>query len=508
VPSPEPREVAVVAAVRDSGVAIGARAAVAAARPGQRPEVVYFGDVQHTAQDSDVVGSERDAPVPGLVIVWTGEEPALTAMRLPPAGLVLGRELLGEVAATRGKDDRISRLHARIRSTARGFTVTDLGSRNGSFVDGRPLVDGEIAATGGAVVRAGRTLVLLVDDVRRFEDASIEVQGELIAGPTLVEVWSDAERAARLGETLLVTGESGAGKELVARAFHRASNASGQLVAVNCAAIPPTVAERLLFGTRRGAYSGADRDADGYLATADKGTLFLDEIADLDLAVQAKLLRVLETGELLPLGAAKPVPVALKVVAATLRDLRAEVAAKRFRDDLYYRIGRPEVSVPPLRERREEIPWLVARAAAGAGVTVHPSMVEACLLRPWPGNVRELLGEIRRAALAAKEDGKPQVRAEDLDARAGVTIGAAGFERQEQETTDLVRGAADPNRGKPAPLPEPAAIEAAMRAADGNVSAAARALGLHRNQLRRFLARHPELEGIADDSRGGDDTAD
>ncbi len=459
--------------------------------------------MHHTAQDSEVVGGERDAPVAGLVIVWSGEVPALTAMRLPPAGLVLGRELLSEVPAVRGRDDRISRLHARIRSSARGFTVTDLGSRNGSFVDGRPLVDGEIAAAAGAVVRAGRTLVLLVDDVRRFEEAKIEEQGDLIAGPTLVEVWADAERAARLGTTLLVTGESGSGKELVARAFHKASGAAGQLVAVNCAAIPPTVAERLLFGTRRGAYSGADRDADGYLATADKGTLFLDEIADLDLAVQAKLLRVLETGELLPLGAARPVPVQLKVVAATLRDLRAEVAAKRFRDDLYYRIGRPEVTVPPLRERCEEIPWLVARAAATAGIGVHPSLIESCLLRPWPGNVRELLGEIRRAALAAKEDGKPSVRAEDLDARAGVTIGAELTDRRDHETTDIVRGAADPSRGKPAPLPDAAAIEAAMKAADGNVSAAARALGLHRNQLRRFLVRNPVLAEMA---RSGDET--
>jgi DNA-binding NtrC family response regulator len=451
--------------------------------------------VQHTAEDSASADRDADAPVPGILVVWTGDEPVLAPVRLPPAGLVLGRELLGELPPTRGKDDRISRLHARIRParvTGAEFTVTDLGSRNGSFVDGRAVVDGEIAAQNGAVVRAGRTLALLCSDVRPYENARVVVEGDVVAGPILQATWRDAERAARLGETLLVTGESGAGKELVARAFHRAGGGAGSLVAVNCAAIPASVAERLLFGTRRGAYSGADRDADGYLATADKGTLFLDEIAELDLAVQGKLLRVIETGELLPLGAAKPVAVQVKIVAATLRDLRGEVAAKRFRDDLYYRIGRPEVAVPPLRERREEIPWLVARAAAAAEVGVHPSLVEACLLRRWPGNVRELAGEVRRAALAAKEDGKPQVRAEDLDPRAGVAITAPD---DPNATRDITRGV---DATKPAPLPEAAVIEEALRAAGGNVSAAARALGLHRNQLRRFLARKDSESGESD----------
>jgi len=451
-----------------------------------------FGNVQHTVEESAGVGGDPDAPVPGLLVVWTGDEPVLAPVRLPPAGLVLGRELLGEVPATRGKDDRISRLHARVRPAGdddADFSVTDLGSRNGSFVDGRAVVDGEILAPTGAVLRVGRTLAILSDDVRPYETAGIFVDGEVVAGPILQSSWRAAERAARLGDTLLVTGESGAGKELVARVFHRATAASGALIAVNCAAIPASVAERLLFGTRRGAYSGADRDADGYLASADRGTLFLDEIAELDLAVQGKLLRVLETGELLPLGAARPISIQVRVVAATLRDLRAEVAAKRFRDDLYYRIGRPEIIVPPLRDRREEIPWLVSRAAAAAGIAVHPSLVEACLLRPWPGNVRELVGEVRRAALAAKEDGKPQVRAEELDARAGIAI----HRWATTETPELTRGSSEP--AKAAPLPEAAVIEEALRAAGGNVSAAARALGLHRNQLRRFLARRDSEPG-------------
>ncbi len=475
--------------------------------------------VQHTAQDSDGGAHGDDAaPSPGLIVVWGGDAPTLRPFRLPPAGLALGRELLGADC----RDDRISRLHARVRLGARGFTVTDLGSRNGTFVDGRPLMDGEIIARSGAVVRCGRTLAVLVDDVRPFDATPVLDDGEVVVGPRLAAAWRDAARAARTGDTLLITGESGVGKELAARAFHRAAmaaGATGALVAVNCAAVPASVAERLLFGTRRGAYSGADRDADGYLATADGGTLFLDEIAELDLGVQAKLLRVLETGELLPLGAARPTKVTIKVVAATLRPLRDEVAARRFRDDLYYRIGRPEVAIPPLRERREEIPWLIARAVAAAtGVSAHPTLVEACMLRPWPGNVRELLGEVRRAALAAREDGKPVLRGDDLDVHAGAAIaptalvgGAGAATSGPGEVTRDLEPEPDARRGAgltPAPLPDLAAVARALDAHAGNISAAARALGIHRNQLRRLLAKHPALAAATVTGGAADDAAD
>jgi DNA-binding NtrC family response regulator len=431
----------------------------------------------HTAEDSGDLDGADDVPVPGVLIVWSAEAPVSRAFRIPRAGLVLGRDLLGD------DDDRISRQHARVRAADGAFVVTDLGSRNGSFLDGEPLQDREATGAPGAVLRAGRTSALLVDDIRPHEAAPVAVQQDAVVGPALADVWRAAERAARTGGTLLITGESGAGKELVARAFHAASGARGAMVAVNAAAIPASVAERLLFGTRRGAFSGADRDAEGYIAAARNGTLFLDEIADLGLEVQGKLLRVLETGELLPLGASRPEPVQVKLVAATLRDLREEVAARRFREDLYYRIGRPEVVVPALRERREEIPHLVAREATQAGVRAHPTLIEACLLRPWPGNVRELIGDVRRAARAAQEEGRAQVRATDLDPRAGLPIASAAGD---DETAPKVRA-----------LPDLPAVADALRGAAGNVSAAARALGIHRNQLRRLLAKHPELAALA-----------
>lgn len=437
-----------------------------------------------TARDSEVESSRDTGPVPGAVVVWSDRTPRLIALRLPPTGLVLGRETLAEA-----NDERMSRQHARLSWGGDHLRIADLGSRNGTYVDGRQLASAETTAPTPAVIRLGRTVLVAVDDVRRFEgpDAVVTVNDGVV-GPTLRATWSAVERAARGGRALLVTGESGAGKELAARVFHRASGVNGEVVAVNCAAIPAGLAERLLFGTRKGAYSGADRDADGYLAAADGGTLFLDEVAELDLEVQAKLLRVLETGELLALGAARPRAVQLRVVAATLRDLRGAVAAGKFRDDLFYRIGRPEVRVPPLRERLEEIPWLVAEAVAARGLPAHPSLVEACLLRPWPGNVRELVAEIGRAAHEALEAGQPAVRADELDEQAGQPTVAAS----------PVAIAADEPRLRSVGLPDHDAIVAALRAESGNISRTARRLGVHRTQLRRYLSKHPEAAALAE----------
>jgi transcriptional regulator with PAS, ATPase and Fis domain len=303
----------------------------------------------------------------------------------------------------------------------------------------------------------------------------VERRGTTILGPRLRAAWSEVERAARHGDVLLVSGESGVGKELAARAFHDASaHHAGPFVGVNCAAIPEGLAERLLFGAKRGAYSGAASDADGYLQAADGGTLFLDEVADLDAQVQAKLLRAIEAKEVLALGASRARPVDVRICSAT-RDLRAEVAAGRFRADLYFRIGRPEVTLPPVRERLEELPWLVAAelAAASPQLSASSSFIEACLLRLWPGNVRELAREVRRIAAEVLASGHTNVEARSLGADAGMAFEKASGQAQEAAPT----------------VKDGAAIEAALRDHAGNVSGAARALGMHRNQLRRWLAK-------------------
>jgi transcriptional regulator with PAS, ATPase and Fis domain len=293
--------------------------------------------------------------------------------------------------------------------------------------------------------------------------------------------------AARASDTVLVLGESGAGKELAARAFHdtrHGGSANVPFVAVNCAAIPEGVAERLLFGARKGAYSGAANDAEGYIQAADKGTLFLDEIAELDPLVQAKLLRVLETREVLPLGASRPKKVEIGIVAASHKRLRDEVAAGRFREDLYFRIGRPEVQLPPLRERLDEVPWFIGRALHGVdpSLTASVGFVEACALRAWPGNVRELLREVVRAGHRAIEEKASLVEPGHLLAEAGVAVA-------------IVAAPAPATGGVKRPgLSRWSDDEIRKALADnaGNVRATARALDCHRNQLRRWLEKQQE----------------
>jgi transcriptional regulator with PAS, ATPase and Fis domain len=272
-----------------------------------------------------------------------------------------------------------------------------------------------------------------------------------------------------------VTGETGAGKELAAREFHaRGAHPDGPFVAVNCATIPQGLAERLLFGAKKGVYSGADADSEGYLQAAHGGTIFLDEIAELDLQVQAKLLRVLETREVLPLGASKPKTIDVRVVSATHGDLRKRVSDGKFREDLYFRIGKPVVALPSLRERGEDIPWLVAEALRASGRSAHVSLIEAALLRAWPGNVRELLAEIAAAARASEDANAESVEAIHLDEDAGKAFG----EDDDEDAPDDAPRAAGPDR---------AAIERALRKERGNVSRAAAELGVHRTQLRRWI---------------------
>jgi DNA-binding NtrC family response regulator len=324
-------------------------------------------------------------------------------------------------------------------------------------------------------------------DVGPLQRLGVRIADGRVEGPALQQALDSAANAARLGSVLHITGESGAGKEGVARAFHTAGTAAkAPFEAVNCATIPEGVAERLLFGTKRGAYSGADADAEGYVQAAHGGTLFLDEVAELSLAVQAKLLRVLETGEVLPLGASRPRKVELRLCSATHRDLRVQVATGKLREDLYFRIATPRVVVPPLRERPEELALLlhaiVERIAPACAV--HVSLVETCLLRPWPGNVRELLAEVRSATQAAVAAGTTRVEQRHL----AETAGSAFVVPVEPAVSDPAKQAKPLERS--AVPPTRARLVTVLGRCKGNISAAARELGVHRTQLRRWMERH------------------
>jgi transcriptional regulator of acetoin/glycerol metabolism len=431
-------------------------------------------------------GGAASSAVPGLLVLFSGSEARLIPIPLGPGVNVIGRD---GVTGPFVQDGRVSRRHAEVSFDGAGWHIHDLGSRNGTFLDGEPLKK-TIVTDSSRVLRVGDTLFGLMSDLRAFEATSVERCDNVVLGPTLRSVWREIEQAAGFGGVLHITGESGSGKELAARHFHRSSaRGGGPFVAVNCAAIPPNLAERLLFGAKKGAYSGAQADADGYLQEVDGGTLLLDEVAELELPVQAKLLRALEAKEVLPLGASRPTRIDFAICTATHHDLRARVNAGQFRADLLFRIGTPAVRLPALRDRLEDIPWLIQyELQARPSLTAHVSLVEACLVRHWPGNVRELVAEIWNAAGRTIADGRSRIAASDLGVSAGMPI--------------------DKPRDTPAP-PDDEGILRVLREERGNVAATARKLGIHRTQLRRWVARNQDrvqpILPMADDAGDADD---
>jgi DNA-binding NtrC family response regulator len=418
-----------------------------------------------TADDGPATRARSGDGRPGVIIVSRNGAPACEAIPIDPGRrLIIGREekLFAE-------DGRLSRRHGEIRHARGTFSIVDFESRNGTFVDGE-RIDRTREAGAGAIVRVGRTVLALVADLDAVA-GGVEIEDGEVIGPERRRLRGPVRAAAEAGDTLLLLGESGCGKESIARSFH-AEVGRGPFVAVNCSTIPAGLAERLLLGARRGAFSGAT-DAEGWFAAAHGGVLFLDEIAELETSVQAKLLRVLETGEVTPLGATRSQSVQVRVVFATHRDLRADVASQRFRADLFYRIDQPSVRIAPLRERKVEIPWLIELARADRrGPIPHPAFVETCLSRPWPGNVRELLRNVRQAATRASLAGADEMLVEHLDAAAGTAL-------TPDEPDDAPKAALSADD-----------LRAALKAHGGNISATARALGLHRNQLRRLLDRY------------------
>ena len=430
-------------------------------------------------------------PLPGVAVIFCEDRPTLQVHPLTSGGLRIGREV-GDLVFN---DALLSRAHAEIIHTGYKWIVRDLGSRNGTFVNGA-----ELAATDGkpssmvmrgvpapGVVRVGRTILLLCDDIRSLQDRHVEIVDDMVIGPQLREAYDEIDDVATAGESLHITGPSGAGKELAARRYHNGSpRRSGPFVAVNCAAIPDGLAERLLFGAVKGAYSGADLTTEGYVQAAHGGTLFLDEIAELDLLVQAKLLRALETRSVVPLGATKPVPVDVLVCSATHCDLRQAVADGDFRTDLYFRVAQPAVSLPALSDRREEIPYLIAYqlAKVDSNIVAHPLFVEACVTRQWPGNIRELCREVTRAARRTLRAGKQTVVAEHISQ----TIGTV-FEAKARPRKGSATGGDTPLRDE---------ILAILQREEWNVSAAARVFGVHRNQMRRWMDRYEIDRDVGD----------
>ena len=347
------------------------------------------------------------------------------------------------------------------------------------------------------VVEKGLERSRLLEENSRLRQilATKEAGGELVGeGPAMRQLKRTIAAVAQSEYTVLVRGESGTGKELVARMIHHLGSRAGKpFLAVNCPSIPENLLESELFGHARGAFTGADRDHKGLFAAADKGTIHLDEIGDISPAVQTKLLRVLQEGEVRPVGSNRSVKVDVRVIASTNQDLEAALKAKVFREDLYYRLNVLSITLPPLRERSEDIPLLAGhffrvacREMGLAEKAVDPEVLRWMSDNPWPGNVRELQNFVRRLTVFAPSD------------------------RVDMSLVRLVRQ--DGCLPMPVCVPVPQAplgdykaakaeavnaftlayVHEVLAQARGNVSEAARISGLSRVALQKILARTGE----------------
>jgi DNA-binding NtrC family response regulator len=311
---------------------------------------------------------------------------------------------------------------------------------------------------------------------RLSRSAHAPLPGFIGASRAMQEVYDLVHRAAAAALPVLITGESGTGKELVARALHELSGRAGRFVAVNCAALPENLLESELFGHEKGAFTGADREKQGLLEAAHRGTLFLDEVTELPLALQPKLLRALEEGEVRRLGSTQPRRFDVRFVAATNREIEQEVAAGRFRDDLYWRLHVLHMHVPPIRERTADIPLLAEHFLGGRPIAADA--VAAMTAYPWPGNVRELRNAVERAATLATAR---EIRVDDLPPRVRDANPAA------------LRVAEASRRSLPLRDLERAYILEVLRQNGGNKSRTAEILGLDRKTLYRKLSEIGEI---------------
>jgi len=382
-------------------------------------------------------------------------------------------------------DPAVSRFHCVVETTTRGLMLRDLRSSNGTRVGGCWVESAYLAPE--VPIQIGNSIMQLF--VAHEPLPAVAQSGPRVLGtsPAIQRVVALLPRLAHAGATILLEGETGTGKSMMAELVHRMGpRASGRFSVVDCGALPPSLIESELFGHERGAFTGASERHIGVLEAAEGGTLFLDEIGELPLEVQPRLLRALEERTIRRVGSTKSVHLDVQIIAATNRDLREAVARGQFRADLYYRLDAVRLTMPPLRQRREDIPALVEYFCRRTRADVPADLVERMKLdftaRPWPGNVRELRNAVERAVLL-----------EDL----------SGDTTQIQQTT--VPG--DPTAAGDFSIPFSAAKSLAvdrwernylailMRQAGGNVSQAARLAHVDRTHLRDLLRRHNIIGG-------------
>jgi len=397
-------------------------------------------------------------------------------------------------------DPSVSRFHASIEVDEDGYLLTDRDSKNGTYVEGYRIR--EMFLDDGATFRIGTTHV-------RFDTTGEEVEvhfsgreqfGDLL-GKSLAmrEIFSLLERVAPTDATALVEGESGTGKELVARALHdnHPERRDGPIVVIDCSAIPPDLIESELFGHVEGAFTGATGEREGAFSAAKGGTLFLDEIGEMAPDLQPKLLRALENEAVKPVGSNETIDTDVRIVAATNRNLQHEVEEGNFREDLYYRFAVVKVSLPPLRERTEDIPLLVEHFLQEANemtgredVEVSYKTMEKLKQHRWPGNVRELKNFVERAVLLTQDD---EIETRFLDVDEPISSEPEVAQQSASSMADLAISENLPFKDAKNRLVEEferTYWRELLQRTDGNVSEAARIAGVHRKSVEYILKKH------------------
>jgi two-component system response regulator GlrR len=417
------------------------------------------------------------------------------------------------------EDATVSRYHCEIRIDADGARAVDLQSRNGTFIDGVQVVEGFLR--GGSILRLGRAVIRFQfrNESNQLPLSEASTFGVMVGGSVAMRTsFAMLERAARSEATVLLEGETGTGKGRAAESIHRASTRRDRpFMVVDCGSIPANLLESELFGHEKGSFTGADTRRIGVFEEADGGTIFLDEIGEMPQELQPKLLRVLENREVRRVGSNSFRPVNVRVVAATNRDLRAEVNAGRFRSDLYFRLAVVRIELPPLRRRPEDIPMLVESFLGHPGMEGHaekltaPDFVAQLQRGAWPGNVRELKNYLERCVVFDEVVPPPFGEQGGLDTTSEIRIDEVDDlgrdRRREAPGSDLV-GAAPGAVGRPAILPidldmqlqearklaveefERRYLSGLLERHQGRVAQAAAAAGIDRVYMYKLLRRY------------------
>jgi two-component system response regulator GlrR len=385
-------------------------------------------------------------------------------------------------------DPAVSRIHAELELRADGLWIRDLGSRNGTFIEGILVSHGRVPDGGSARVGSTHLAVRREETPGAVELWALDQFGPLLGRSAIMrELFARLAKIARTDSTVLVQGETGTGKELVAQAIHQASSRATQpFVVVDCAALPETLLEAELFGHAKGAFTGATMARAGAIEAAEGGTVFLDEVGELPLALQPKLLRVLESRTIRRIGENTHRKVGVRFLSATNRDLRTMVNEGTFREDLYFRLAVLPIQIPPLRERAEDLPILMD-SFLPPGTVLGPELEDEVARRPWRGNVRELRNFVERVvavgsheALSMPATGTASsgaVQDAASDASWGALVGA--LDRPLRETRAIWLDAM-----------ERAYVHHLLERHGGNVARAAESAEIDRTHFYRLIRKH------------------